>query len=434
MRLIKHPGIKIALMSLLFSISTVALGQNEGSNPKRIQNIVIIGNTYTAENVIRRELTVKIGDIVSEEHLELSRRRLLNLYLFTRVELYLVPQDEYGDILIIEVTEQIYFYPVPILRINERDWRKWSYGLSVIHYNFRGQNEKLWAGFWFGYRPGFGFSYSDAWAGDSLHLTTGLSSSKTTYNHRTLDFEERHIVGKMSLGKWWNYHFKTEVSLLYDHISVDDNYVTYMNSGNNTEQLWGIELFIRYDTRDLYSYPSNGWFNQLVLYKNGIFQQYNNYVRTDFDLRRYLNIGPFIFAVRVYQSYLSGEIPVYRLNYIGYEERIRGHFYTAREGKHINLGSFETRFPLIPIRYFSLNMPPIPSQYLKNLPIGLSAGIFIDSGIIWNMANEYSLENFRTGFGFGLHFHLPYVQVFRCDLAFNQDFRSQFIFEVGVAF
>ena len=81
-----------------------------------------------------------------------------------------------------------------------------------------------------------------------------------------------------------------------------------------------------------------------------------------------------------------------------------------------------------------MNIPAIPAQYLRNLPIGLSAGIFVDSGIIWNLAHEYALKNFYTGFGLGLHFHLPYVQVFRCDLAFNEDFRNQFIIEIGVAF
>jgi len=410
------------------------MAQQPVQNPKPIQNVIIIGNKFTGDNVIRRELLIKEGELPSAELLERSRQRLLNLYLFHRVELYVVPHNEKGDILIIEVTEQIYFYPAPILHMNERDWSKWSYGMSVIHYNFRGQNEKLWAGLWFGFRPGFGFTYSDPWAGDSLHLTTGFSISKTTYNHRTLDFEERHIYGKLSIGKWWNYHFKTEISLLYDHVSFNDQYIYLMHSGKNIEQLWGVEFYIRHDTRDLYSYPSTGWANYLVVYKNSIFQNYNNYYKLDFDVRRYLRLGPVILAGRYFQSYLIGEVPVYRLNYIGFEERIRGHFYTVLEGRHINLGSLEFRFPIVPIRYFSLNLPPIPQQYLKNLQLGLSAGLFIDSGIVWNKSNQYSRDNFRTGFGFGLHIHLPYVQVFRLDYAFNRDWRGQFLVEVGVSF
>ena len=106
-----------------------------------------------------------------------------NLYLFNRVQFQLYPQDEESYILLIEVTEKIYFYPLPILTIHERDWSKWSYGLKAVHMNFRGQNERLWVGFWFGYRPGFGLTYSDQWAGDSLHLNTGFGITKNTITH-----------------------------------------------------------------------------------------------------------------------------------------------------------------------------------------------------------------------------------------------------------
>jgi outer membrane protein assembly factor BamA len=207
-----------------------------------------------------------------------------------------------------------------------------------------------------------------------------------------------------------------------------------MHSTKSVEQLWGIEAFIRYDTRDLYSYPAKGWYHRLVLYKNGIFQTHNNYYKIDHEIRHYLHFGKVILAGRFYNSYLFGEIPVYRLNYIGFDERVRGHFYDVLEGRHINMGSLEVRFPIIPIRYFSLNLPPIPAQYLRNLQLGLSGGFFIDSGIIWNKGHEYAWDQFKTGYGFGLHLHLPYVQVLRFDYAFNRDFTGQFIFEVGVAF
>jgi hypothetical protein len=125
---------------------------------------------------------------------------------------------------------------------------------------------------------------------------------------------------------------------------------------------------------------------------------------------------------------------VYRLNYIGYEERIRGHFYTAIEGRNINLASVELRFPLIPVRFFSIRTPPIPELYTRNLKIGLSAGLFADAGIIWTHPYEYAMKNVLSGFGAGLHIHLPYIEIFRIDYAFNLAWRGQFIVEVGVAF
>ena len=400
-----------------------------------ISNIILIGNKTTDDNVIMRELTIRVGDVASEEALRLTRQRLENLLLFNRVEINLYPQDNNRVLLVIEVTERLYFYPVPILTINERDWSKWSYGLGLVNMNFRGQNEQVWAGAWFGYRPGFGITYSDQWAGDSLHLNTAFNLTKTTYNHRTIPgMEERHIFGWVSVGKWWNYHFNTSLVFHYDRIRVAEQFRHLMQSGKTIENTFGVEMIIRYDTRDIYFYPTTGWFSKLNIFQFGLFESYNHYTNLVFDLRRYQSIGPLIFAARFMQNSLFGAIPVYRLNYLGYSERVRGHFYTAQEGKHVQIGSLETRFNIIPVRYFSTNFPMIPQQYQRNLKIGLSAALFIDSGIVWNQPNQYQSENFLTGFGFGLHFHLPYIEVFRIDYGFNSQWRGQVIFEVGVVF
>jgi outer membrane protein assembly factor BamA len=345
------------------------------------------------------------------------------------------PQDEKSLVLIIEVTERLYFYPVPILTIRERDWSKWSYGLSLVNSNFRGQNEQLWAGAWFGYRPGFGLRYKDPWAGDSLHLNTGFSVQKTNFNHRSIsDMEERHLLGQLSIGKWWDHIFNTALAFHFDRIKVASEFKDLMRSGNTTEYTFGLELSFRYDTRDLYSYPTSGWLNIIKLFKYGLFENYNNYENVAVDIRKYFSIGPIILAGRFYQNSLFGEIPVYRINYIGFEERIRGYFYNVWTGNHVQIGSIETRFPIIPIRYISLNLPIIPAQYLQNLKIGLSGALFVDTGIVWVNAEDYTTDKFNTGFGVGLHIHLPYIEVFRIDLGFDGNLNSQFIFEVGVVF
>jgi outer membrane protein assembly factor BamA len=426
------------LFLLLIVLPVISFSEAMADDPaaytKPISSIVIIGNESTDDNVILRELVVKKGSVPTQELMDESRKRLQNLYLFNRVELYLVPQDEKSDILIIELTEQWYFYPVPILTMRERDWKKWSYGLGVVHTNFRGQNEKIWGGIWFGYRPGFGLSYNDQWAGDSLHLTTGFALNKTTYNHRTLGFEERHHSGNISVGKWWNLYLNSDLIFLFDNVNVDSPDVVYMQSGQTTENLFGIAGAIRIDTRDLYSYPGHGVYLRLYAMDNGIFQKYNRYQEVDLDLRTYQPVYSATLAMRVFQSYLIGAVPVYRLNYLGYNERIRGRFYESWEGRNINLASIELRIPVIPIRYFSMDLPVIPPAYTRNLKVGLNAGIFADAGIIWSEPSEYAMANVISGFGFGLHFRLPYIEVFRIDYAFDPDWRGQIIVEVGVAF
>lgn len=398
-----------------------------------ISNIVIIGNDKTGDNVILRELLFAKGQTPDSALIERSRLRILSLSLFNRVDIHTVPSEN-ETIIIIEVTERIYFYPNPIFFLTDRDWDKISYGLGLINYNFRGQNEKLMGALWFGYRPGFGFLYSDSWLGENLHLTSSLGANKYTTNHRTLDFEERHTTGTFKIGKYWNRYFRTEIAFDYDRIQVHTADAVYLHSKKPTEQLWSILFYMIYDTRNLRYFPETGWLTSISFLKNGIFQEFNNYNRTIIDLRRYNRLGPFILAGRFYQNYIFGQIPVYRENYIGFSERIRGHFYEVFEGRHIHIGSAEVRFPIIPVKYFTFDFPGVPDVYQSNLKIGLSGGVFIDSGIIWTEPEAYSIDNYITGFGCSLFIHLPYVEIFRVDYGFDFDYRGEWILEVGVNF
>ena len=44
------------------------------------------------------------------------------------------------------------------------------------------------------------------------------------------------------------------------------------------------------------------------------------------------------------------------------------------------------------------------------------------------------MNNFVSGFGVGIHFLMPYIEVLRIDLAFDEDFNSETILEIEVAF
>jgi hypothetical protein len=139
----------------------------------------------------------------------------------------------------------------------------------------------------------------------------------------------------------------------------------------------------------------------------------------------------------------SGNLAIHDRPFLGFKERIRGYFtrkfpqpslYEHFSSYEISLNSFEIRFPIVPIKYFTYDGVPLLSMFSRNLKYGLSGGIFIDSGIVWQDKSEFALRKFFTGFGGGLHLHLPYINLLRLEYAVNDKGENQFIIDAGVAF
>ncbi|MCR5751725.1 MAG: BamA/TamA family outer membrane protein [Kiritimatiellae bacterium] len=61
--------------------------------PVRINEVKIVGNDYTKDKVIRREIALGPGDRMLEDRAERSRKRLENLDYFSRVHYYLAATD-----------------------------------------------------------------------------------------------------------------------------------------------------------------------------------------------------------------------------------------------------------------------------------------------------------------------------------------------------
>jgi hypothetical protein len=58
----------------------------------------------------------------------------------------------------------------------------------------------------------------------------------------------------------------------------------------------------------------------------------------------------------------------------------------------------------------------------------------VDNAFVWRSAADIRLKDFYTGYGAGLHFHLPYIDVFRIEYALNKFGRGQLIFNAGISF
>jgi outer membrane protein assembly factor BamA len=329
----------------------------------------IFGNDKTKSAIILREMKQKTGDLLDPVLLEEDRKRIQNLNLFNRVIIAVRPVDE-NVFIQISLTEMYYFLPYPVIFINERDWSKVSYGAGLIHMNFRGRAETLNGIFWLGYNPSVQLSYGNPWIGGSHHLTlqTSLFYQKVLSKHYTdQDVFESYIGGEAVIGKRFGYHTHLNVQLGYKEITFDPSVPGQTISESGRDPLPSLGLTFIWDHRDLKEYPGSGWYLTGYVLKTGFPSKTIDYLWYGFDGRIYLPIrSKGTFALRIMSNFSSGVVPVYHRTYLGYTERIRGHFYEKSEGENRALASAALRFPILPIRYFSLSNHP----QLSNLKFG----------------------------------------------------------------
>ncbi len=142
-----------------------------------------------------------------------------------------------------------------------------------------------------------------------------------------------------------------------------------------------------------------------------------------------------ILAGRISTTQSIGPLPIYDRVYLGFGERVRGHFYEVYEGRHNVIGALELRFTLINTSYYALPAPDyIPKHLLRNLKFGLNGAFFFETGEVWSNPKELKFNRLINGFGASLIARVPYAEIIRLDMAFNENFDMQWIFEVGMAF
>lgn len=399
-----------------------------------INDVQIINNEKTRDYIIMRELYFDAGDTTTLHELSLAQKRLLNLFLFNRVIFDLLRNgDQY--ILTIYVSEMWYVFPVPVFYLNERSWDKLSYGAKLLYYNFLGRNILLNLTAAFGYNPEYKFSYRNPWFGGDLKLFTNLMIYKSRVRTQTLQYrpsDDNRTGISWLLGRRFGKYFY--ISALAEYVQIRHPLITM--SSNHLDKLSSYGLEFTWDDRDLVAYPHRGIL-AAVWGKQTIGNDPIHYRRYGIDVRSYL---PFFrkttLATRSALILSDGEIPLYDRTFFGYEERIRGRFYDKFEGENLAAGSIELRIPIKKISYVDMSEYAFPGfeKYFQNLKYGLSAGIFYDFGATWYQDDTLTDKDYLSGFGAGIHFHLPYIDLFRLEVAFDPDWNHEFIAEIKAAF
>lgn len=397
--------------------------------------IDIIGNDVTKEDIILRELHFNKFAPVTLKQLSAGRKRIQSLALFTRVKFDIIGESEHR-ILLITVFERWFVFPIPVLYLNERSWNKITYGGKLLWYNFLGRNILLNFTAAFGYNPQFKLSYRNPWFLGKLKLFTNFSMYSGKVRSESLelrDYEDERKGVEWLIGKRFGHFTFLGLTLGYTEISAPPD-IGLTLSPSGTDYLPSIRLDLQYDDRDLKEYPHKGW-KTLLWGKRVGNDEWIEYYRYGADIRRYQPLGRTVtLALRAATDLSSGDIPSYSRVFFGYGERIRGKFYDVFEGENLVFGGAELRFPLMKIRYIDTEPVPGFEDYSSNLKFGMSGAIFFDSGAVWYQDENLTGDKFNSGFGLGLHFHMPYIDIFRVECAFDTKWKAQAIAEVVMAF
>ena len=440
----------ILLLGILCLINLISFSQPQQDiftsqllEPVKIDSIEIRGNETTEEFIILRELTFKVGDTIDSTQIHFNRERIFSLAIFNRVELFVVNKES-KNVLVIDVTEAWYLYPIPFWYTQGNSIKKLTYGIDFLIKNFRGRNEILHATFGLGYDKYFSLKYENPALLHAEDVGFSVSAGYTNFNNRNEQAEQlnggsfsyRVIHGSIGIWKRINQFNLIGGSLSFNYWEAKTKPIGAITaSGKLIDHLPSLGLYYNYDSRDLKLYSQDGIYSFINYLHRGFGVDNISYNILEVDLRGYQAlVGELSSKLRLFHKRAFGRhVPFYDYAYLGYSEKIRGHNIDFVEGHNSILTSVELSYPLLDEWNMSIKLPLIPRS-LTSARIGIRFNIFADAGTVFENSQSLILSKFHSGYGFGLTIlFLPY-NAFRLEYAINELGKGEVVFATGFSF
>lgn len=424
------------------SFSSARDSLNVKDSKVRVDSIIIYGNKVTDPEVITQELTFTKGSYVTEKILDYNRERVYSLGLFTNVNIFPVFRDSL-TLIIINLKESWYIWPIPILDIKDNMIKRTTYGVDLQFKNFRGKNETLNLNAAFGYDPNFGLSYYRPWLirAENIFLSVDLyyrnpiNKSMIAEKLYGESFSQRIYTGTLMAGKRFDLFNVAGIYMGYDYVAVPKYVPGISASDGRIDRVLRAGLSYVYDSRNLKQFPDSGLYVGATFEEKGFGLNNINYSAVKVDLRSYYRLigdltGKWRLASR---AALGPNVPYYDYSLLGSGEKVRGHYNEIREGHYFYLASAELKFPIIREWNFSVKLPMIPSS-LTTYRIEIFTNIFGDTGAVQLKNTKLGLRDFYSGYGAGLTFLLLPYNIFRLEYALNELRQGEMLLGFGFSF
>lgn len=423
-------------MRTFFLVACLLLWDVSVVEAVRATRIQVEGRRWTRSWVIERELAISPGDTIRPDALERTRNRLLNLGLFSRVE---VTADSEG-VVTVSLTEAWHLWPIVALNLEEtqiselfdnprRFFDGVSLDLGVMEMNLAGSGASFSGLVRVGVSSGGTITYRTRWFSRRLPLAVRA-------HFRSLLMSDRHaaILGidqqlyntraEMQVGTREGARARIGLKLRYEQVKQEPLFVS---AAAARDKIGLVGVFLVLDQRDLEWYPSRGSY---VWLKADYIGGDRHYFRSEADVRGFWPLGdskrPAVLALHMCAGTASAGMPPWGRWFFGFHAGFRGYRTRKSEADGYLSGAAEIRFPLTKIVYVDLPFGGV----FRGLPLGLS-------GILFAERTELRLGRHRWELfagGVGLVCRVPYLQILEVDFAFAKEGHYEVGTTVGMTF
>ena len=408
-------------LRFIFFISII-LSQN-------IEGIKVEGNQKTQDYIILREIHQEINTELNESNLIEDKNRIYNLGLFSSVDIQVV-----DNIYLVTVSEMWYLWPFPIIKYDNKS-EKFSYGGGIMHNNFRGRDTNIALGATLGNIREYFIWYQNPWiSGDHNSFEAGIYNESLDHFLYNIIERDKGFFVKGGFYKGYSNQFDFWVNYNNKILDEEQNSDKLSLGPNDLKQtnFSYIRLGSEYthDTRDVYIDPRSGIFFNVELISTFGLGNTQNMLEVLTYFSKYKDLYPsyfspvFKYSISSKFQYSKSALPIFRKEYIGGQDYIRGYSPLPSENPMINSKD------IIEVDNFVINTFEIQStlikrkEYLDQVEMGVDFVLFADWGIGYNLNESINFDNSLVGYGLGLRIFIM-GGLIKIDYGFNPKGTSQ---------
>jgi outer membrane protein insertion porin family len=381
---------------------------------KTIREIRLTGLKRTKEYVVLRELSSTVGETFTAEIAGEDLDRLERLGIFGTIEIAPILDGSNGIILEYRLRETFPYLPRISLEISDADGVSVGGGFTAL--NLLGRDIRLDASVRGGGATTFELVSEAPWVWGERYGYDIEIFGRNRFNE-IWQFDEDSFELNLRLGKRFRRYFRA--GLFFSYISLTSDQPGITIAPDNSDRVPSLGGFVGLDTVDSWFYPWRGWQSELQVTKNGGplggVADFSSYL---IDVRRYQPIvDRHQFVIFSLYTFRTGEpdetFPRWLEFEIGGANTVRGWSFASQLGKSQFINTAEYRYAIMKPRFFPL--------FGLNINVGVLAAAFVDTGIAWSKGDEFERSNFLTGYGVGVRFLVPFVDMIRLDVAWGEE-------------